>query len=1729
MHTPQRMLVALALAALLAACPKATPYVQGDTVTPDVTADTGADGDTGVSACSVDDDCVGQLTLNGCQRPDCQNGQCVAVADTASEGAACTAAASLCTVGECQAGECINLATLDCSGLDDGICATGVCDESSGECQASYAAEGTDCAGALCQQATCDGAGTCNVAGVAAGAACSTGNPCLIDGVCNDAGACSEDWDQNNPDCACTADSDCDDGLNCTEDSCDAGVCTFTPYDATCAINGECHFKDAVNAADPCQVCLPALSKTTWSELTCDDGDVCTGDSCQAGVGCMYDAIAANGTACSDGPGCATEAKGTCDGGACLGCEVQCVLSSDCATATGVPELGPCQRYKCDEGSCIVQADPTLDGQACDTGDACLVGGLCAAGVCDGTPFDCAPARCQSATCSDNGSGPECMYGDAPAGDSCDDYDPCTEDDVCDGSGGCAGVQKDCSAFAVGQCVDGACFDGNCTAVPKTNGATCDLQSACSTGDTCQDGVCMAGQITCTCTTNTDCDDGKDCTFDVCNGGVCDNPVQQNSCLIDGTCYDAGTLSPTNVCLVCGAAPESWQTVKCDDDNPCTADTCDPTAGCSNTIDTAFSCNDGDPCTADDSCDATGACVGTCECDVDKPCEGAPPVCSQWQCINYSCVAVADPSLNGEGCDDGSFCTVQDTCQAGVCTGTARDCNAEVGSACLDGVCDDAAEGCIPVNKVDGTACDDGQPCTEADACTSGQCEGTVKDCSGLDDLPCAVGTCVAGDCVAEAQAGQPCDDGEPCTEDDACGLSGLCGGTYNGSLPGCACASDADCDGLADACNDGVCDAGTGQCTRVPKSVDPAPASCDDGNPCTQADVCDVLGECAGDAYSCEDGLTCTSDACDGLGGCDNALLTGFCLIDGVCRSDGESDPAAPCNACDAATSAIAWSANVGATCDDGDDCTNADICDGSGACAGTPYTCPDDGLPCTIDVCGPADDECLYPLGPNRCLIDAVCYNADVQDPTNACVACKPGTAVDGWTPIGGDCDDGEPCSFGDSCSNGGCTGQSYSCSDGKSCTDDVCDGLGGCTYQLLPSRCLIAGVCFTTNTLNPTNECELCDPAEDTTHWSGAQVGPCDDGLPCTTGEQCDGAGACVGTTACTPDTCEQTTCNSAQCEVVLKPGNCKIDGLCFADGEANPTDPCQVCDASAAPDAWTNGQGACDDGDACTLGDICVAGGCVGTPYVCDDDGLGCTNEVCDGAGGCDVEVDAGSCVIGGACYADGAVDPDNSCLTCDTASNPLTWSVRPDDTPCDGPSCTTNVCQAGTCTSTPDGASCFIGGACLADGATNPVSPCQVCDVAMPSAWTNLTDGTPCGTIGQCGGDQCLAGACASVVSDDFTPCDDGNADTYGDWCFQSACGGFELTTDNAADRYERAGVVDNGDIEQVVATYELTNANDLYTALFGGGSTPAQEVAVGGASGGGGAHGLWLDTIVAETSAFSFDPASDSWNAIPGITAGSDFSRVLRGEYATPLSQQVTTEHLFLTDGGQIQVCFDDAGSFSCANDGNLTALGAAAGWADVTGTVYLFDTSGGSLRALSEAPAPPVGQTAWTVTGLTDTGGRTAEAVAASGDWFVVVGENGLVVAGSAGDIVAGGAGQEVAIPGFTSQSITDFTAVAVWEGHAFAVGHAKTGGSTKVKTLYLVFAPMGPQIADPGSWRTSALTSASTFGNSKWLDDVLLTGVSGLGDGTTLYLFGGWRASQAANPNRSVWRFAP
>ncbi len=546
----------------------------------------------------------------------------------------------------------------------------------------------------------------------------------------------------------------------------------------------------------------------------------------------------------------------------------------------------------------------------------------------------------------------------------------------------CDGADNDCDGLTdepgPGVCNDNLpCTYDNCVVNvcqhPPMTGA-CDDGNACTAGEECSDGKCKGTAVV--------CDDGNPCTQDACE--------PQFGCTMmpsDGAnCSDGDACTQGDVCK--SAMCKSGKAQFCDDNKPCTTDSCNPTSGCVY-ADNTLPCSDDDVCTATDAC-AGGVCV-----------PGSPLACNDGNpCTDDSCdTKTGCVSLaNTASCTDNNVCTLGDACASGSCTpGNPKICNDN--SVCTLDYCDPKL-GCQVQDLAD-TACSDGDVCTDGDTCSAGKCTpGLAKSCE--DGNLCTDDSCVTGEgCVSTANTAK-CSDNSVCTLGDMC-QGGLC---YPGKQVSCE-------DG--DPCTDAGCDPIEG-CDQKQNT-----ASCNDGSLCTFGDVCNK-GACAGQAVVCDDGNPCTDDSCNPKTGCVFAANTAPCSDGNDCTSGdvcfakvctpkalkdcGDGNPCTD-NACDPVQGCVA--SNNAAVCDDGDACTFGDACSGGTCKAG------------------------------KGCDGNATCATSGAG---KAC-ACKAGYKGDGFT-----CADIDECAAGTftcatnmKCDN---TIGSYTCS----CKTDFanCDGLAG-----------------------------------------------------------------------------------------------------------------------------------------------------------------------------------------------------------------------------------------------------------------------------------------------------------------------------------------------------------------------------------------------------------------------------------------------------------------------------------------------------------------------------------------------------------------------------------------------------------------------------------------------------------------------------------------------------------
>jgi len=720
------------------------------------------------------------------------------------------------------------------------------------------------------------------------------------------------------------------------------------------------------------------------------------------------------------------------------------------------------------------------------------------------------------------------------------------------------------------------------------------------------------------------------------------------------------------------------------------------------------SCDDGDPCTLD-HCDGVAGCMH-------------------------------DP-VTGTLCDDGSLCTEQDYCKEGLCSGAAVSCDDF--NLCTDDSCVDES-GCM--YEFNGVPCDDQDPCTVGDHCTDGSCTAAPVDCDCLTDadciqldngdlcdgtlfcdkssvpFSCAVVPGSTVDCppvegLAKYCKQAVCDpdtglcevvahnEGGVCDDGDACSLGDHC------AKGACLSSVQTNCND-ANPCTKDLCDPDFG-CF-----FEPTPGPCSDGNSCTAPDEC-LDGLCGpGPAVSCDDFNPCTADNCAPAFGCTHSPVAAecndgnACTLNDYCSNGACTSKGAPncddSNVCTDDACLPEWGCKTfpnSAPCDDKNACTLGDTCSDSECAPGKEMDC-DDGNPCTDDLCLPASG-CVHSANNaactdgDPCTVTDKCFQGSCVgsgplncDDANPCTTdvCVPKAGCDS-SPNSYACDDGNPCTLSDKCIAGACVpGAPLKCDDKNICSDDSCDPASGCTFTPNVAPCNDANACTITDVCsdgacvgtgakdcNDSNVCtnEYCDPKAGCI--VSVNTSPCDDGNLCTTADQCTN-GACVGG----------------------KPLPCSDGNPCTLDG-CVPVSGC----------TFVPSDGQCDDGNACTSGDHCSGGACVGSQLVQCDDGNPCTTDTCDLQGGC---------------------------------------VSTPNTTPCDdGNPCTTqDTCAGGSCNGGP-ALPCMDGNGCT-DDECDPVSGCTFVPNAAP-----CNDGDACTS-----GDVCANGSCTGPTP---VPCSDGNACT----------------------------------------------------------------------------------------------------------------------------------------------------------------------------------------------------------------------------------------------------------------------------------------------------------------------------------------------------------------------------
>ncbi len=549
-----------------------------------------------------------------------------------------------------------------------------------------------------------------------------------------------------------------------------------------------------------------------------------------------------------------------------------------------------------------------------------------------------------------------------------------------------------------------------------------------------------------------------------------------------------------------------------------------------------------DPDPGADGGTADAGCGSSC---VEDPCDAVECPDPRHQCVSATgaCVCPAGTHAVGDRCEDDTSCTDTTCGPGGVCA--IED--GAISCACGDGYagarCESCADGYLrdPEGRCDADLCDP-NPC-EADP-SRGRCavEGGVAVCR------CNAGTHEEGGaCVPDTECSP-----------DTCSMRGTC--SMEGTELSCAC--DAGFAGrFCESCDEalGYHDDGSGGCTTDACLPDPCTAA-----PFVRCVATEGTASCEcplgqhREGAGCAPDETCTDSVCMGRGTCTVEGGRARCACDP--EYDGER-----CEACAA-----------GYHDDGAGGCTDD-------ACLPSPCTVPNRTV-CVDGACG--CDPGYHEDGVGGCTTDPC-----LPHPCGAQACRDAGGVAECFTPV---CDDGNPCTT-DTPTASGCV---YAMRpDGSDCSTTVCVSGQTCT----------AGACGggTPVVCADTNPCtvDTCDPVTGCANTVSTAIVP-DDGVACTIDSCATGAPVHTASDAACDDA---LYCNGVE---RCRPTDPARDGRgCIVTDVPAPSGPSTPCASYGACDEATDSfplvelaaGASCDDGLACTSGDVCVTtgGACAGT--------------------------------------------------------------------------------------------------------------------------------------------------------------------------------------------------------------------------------------------------------------------------------------------------------------------------------------------------------------------------------------------------------------------------------------------------------------------------------------------------------------------------------------------------
>lgn len=363
------------------------------------------------------------------------------------------------------------------------------------------------------------------------------------------------------------------------------------------------------------------------------------------------------------------------------------------------------------------------------------------------------------------------------------------------------------------------------------------------------------------------------------------------------------------------------------------------------------------------------------------------------------------------------------------------------------------------------------------------------------------------------------------------------------------------------------------------------------------------------------------------------------------------------------------------------------------------------------------------------------------------------------------------------------------------------------------------------------------------------------PDGDGCKCGEGYTENKDGLCLANDgqACEDD----LDCSNEQC----------VGGICCANSCESPEEACRTSKGATCADGKTckyalaEDGAACEDDNACVIGDTCKAGKCEsGKKEATCDDNNPCTDDSCDMAVGCRNQNNTSTCDDSNACTSEDACiggictggttkecpnDEADSCneAKCDPGTGECGYAAVPDGKLCDDDSsCTlTDQCMAGSCTGQgnacgPNATECSpdepnmcecapdyreSDGKCVPEDDECEDDPCSSnaeCfdpsngpdDVTCTCDPGYVGDGRTCNEVDACATNPCgTGGTCESGAPGEYTcDCDDGYVNT-GSSCSCSLTGTFVIRSRTEIVWRDLDGIADGRDISDDWAIAKL--------------------------------------------------------------------------------------------------------------------------------------------------------------------------------------------------------------------------------------------------------------------------------------------------------------------------------